>query len=247
VDKALISLATAYEIPVQVDDAGGIHLEKREDVAFRACERAPAPITVDGDLADWQLDKRMPIPFEREFTNWGKPISGPADLSGTLYTLWDDAMLYFAAVVKDDSAVARANDVGIWEDDNIMFGLHPWGWRMGESLHSGYYREHLGLCLDGVARIFRVGNVAGGPTTAEGAKIAVRRTADGYIYEWAYPRACVFPLDFRPGSRFRMSALLFDRDWNGDKLSALGGMSIGGFNSNVDARPVKWREFVFTN
>jgi hypothetical protein len=85
-----------------------------EDAALRAS------CTVDDDLADWDLPNRTAIPFEREFTNWGKPRRDDADLSALLYICWDAENLYFAAVVRDDSSVVRANDIEIWQDDNII-------------------------------------------------------------------------------------------------------------------------------
>ena len=97
--------------------------------------------------------------------------------------------------------------------------------------------------------IFRIGNVAVGPVTAEGARIAVKRTSDGYIYEWAYPKASIAPIQLKAGGRFRLSLFLFDTDatpGEAKPFSPLGGIQFGGFNANVDARPVKWREFVLT-
>jgi len=242
-EKSLVSLATAYDVSVNVRDVSGIDLVKPETIAFRACERAPGKITVDGDLSDWHLEQRTPIPFERAYG----PSKTPDDLSGVFYSMWDDDNVYFAAVVKDNSIVSRSMDISLWMDDNIMFGFYPWGWKQGENLHSGYYREHLGLCSDGAARILRVGNVDGGPATANDARIAVKRTVDGLIYEWAYPKAILFPLALKAGNRFRISMFLLDVDKRPDgTYTDQGGIQLGGFNTNVDARPVKWREFVMT-
>jgi hypothetical protein len=244
-----VNLTTSYDVRAELIDESGIRLIREDSIGFRATEQAPGKIVIDGDLSDWKLKERTPIPFSREVF-YGRHIAGPEDLSGVFYTLWDENYLYFAAVIKDDTQICeRFNDVGIWQDDNILMGLYPWGLRNAETLNSGYYREHMGLCKDGAARIFRVGNVASGPVTAEGAQIAVKKTKDGYIYEWAYPKACIAPMDLRAGGRFRLSMTVFDRnrlpekgaDWTGGEF---GGMSFGGFNSNVDARPVKWREFI---
>lgn len=243
VNRNLVNLATSYNISALIKDTSGIEIEKEEEIGFRACEKAKGKIKIDGDLSDWNLNELTPIPFEREFTSWGKKIKDRNDLSGKLYTLWDKNYLYFGVIVKDNSHVQRYNDISIWADDNIMFGLYPWGWRKGETLHSGYYREHLGLCADGVSRIFRVGAASGGSENAKDAKICVRKTKDGYIYEWAYPEKLVFPLELKKGSKFRISMFILDRDKENGKLSALGGIQIGGFNENVDARPEKWREF----
>jgi len=246
VESNFINLATSYNISLFVKDESGIEIKKEEEIGFRACEKTKGKIKIDGDLSDWHLNKLIPISFEREFTTWGKKIKDEKDLSGKLYTVWDKDYLYFGVIVKDNSKVQRFNDISMWQDDNIMFGLYPWGWKKGEVLHSGYYREHLGLCKDGMARIFRVGAVSGGIQNAKEAKISVRKTEDGYIYEWAYPKKLVFPLELKEGSKFRISMFILDRDKEKGKLSALGGIQIGGFNENVDARPEKWREFILT-
>lgn len=249
VARDLVNLSTAYDVDVELRDNSGLTLSRGEEVAFRACRRTPGKIVIDGNLDDWKLSDQPAIPFSRQFTEWGKPWGGPKDTCGVFYTLWDDDRIYFAAVIKDDSHVTRADNIDIWQDDNIMLGLYPWGWKKGETLKSGYYREHLGLCKDGKARIFRVGNVAVGPATAKEAEIAVVRTKDGYIYEWSYPKACVAPLRLEAGGRFRLSLWVWDLDETGDPKSPctnLGGIQFGGFNTNIDARPVKWREFVLT-
>lgn len=261
VARDLVNLSTAYELPVTMKTEDGKEITARAEVGFRACEKAPGKIVVDGDLSDWKLAERTPFSMEREFTSWGKEFRGPHDLSAKVYTLWDNETLYFAAVVKDDSHVNNANDIEIWTSDNIHFGFHPWGWKLGSKINTGYYREHLGLCKDGVARIFRVGNPAGGPASADGASIAVKKVEDGYVYEWCYPRATIFPMELAAGKRFRLSMGVWDKDWidaggkvvankpdkdDTVKLNSLGGLNFSCFLANVDSRPEKWREFVLT-
>ena len=126
-----------------------------------------------------------------------------------------------------------------------MLGLYPWGWRMGEPLNAGYYREHLGLCADGKSRVFRVGNVPSGPPAADGVSIMVKRGPKGFVYEWAYPKASLRPLELKPDARFRLSLAALDRDLDAaGKPGSLGAVQLGGFNLNIDAQPTKWREFI---
>lgn len=257
-DRDLVNLTASYVVPVTARTAAGKEITTQAEVSFRACEHAPGKIVVDGDLSDWKLDERTPFAMEREFTNWGQV---PQGLNVKVYTLWDEKAIYFAAVVKKDSYVNEANDVGIWLSDNIHFGFYPGGWKLGEKVNRGYYREHLGLCQDDVARIFRVGNPAGGPASAVGATIAVKKVSGGYIYEWAYPKESLMPVELAEGKRFRLSMGVWGKDWldaNGKvlpskpdsdktaKLSGLGGLNFGCFLANVDSRPEKWREFVLT-
>ncbi|MCF7853392.1 MAG: hypothetical protein K9N51_01230 [Candidatus Pacebacteria bacterium] len=243
-NRHLVSLAKSYLVDVRVEDDSGFSVSKREEVSFRGIRPASAPVIVDGDLSDWNLDSLVPVPFARVK---GPDVPAKTDLDGSFYAMWTPETLFFAAVIRDDSSVVRADNVGIWKDDNIMLGLYPWGWNYGESLNSGYYREHLGLCADGQARIFRVGAVPGGPEKPQGAAIAVERTADGYVYEWAYPVSDVHPMQLTAGSRFRLSLFVLDRDWvdqDDETVSGLKAIQFGGFNLNVDARPEKWCEFV---
>lgn len=89
----------------------------------------------------------------------------------------------------------------------------------------------------------------------------MKKVKDGYVYEWCYPSAALFPLKLEPGKRFRLSLGVFDRDWIGAdgkvvrekdekdsraKFTALGGLNFGCFLANVDSRPEKWREFLLT-
>ncbi|MHC4887606.1 MAG: sugar-binding protein, partial [Planctomycetota bacterium] len=185
-------------------------------------------------------------PFTRFWYGGPKGWDGK-NISGHFYTAWDAENLYFAVVVKDDALVSRYNNVDIWTDDNIMLGLYPWGWQVGDPLKGGYFRAHLGRCKDGKARIFRIGNPEGAKVNAEACPIVVKSTKDGVIYEWAYPRDYIAPLKLKAGERFRLSMMVMDTDLGADGKVKRAGIQIGGFNENVDARPIRWREFLLTD
>lgn len=244
--RAMVNMTAAYPVTVDLEDASGLVVSQTDEVHFRASVRTDKPLVIDADLSDWQLEKLVGVPFERDFSNWGKPRLNRDDCDAVMYSRWDDEYLYFAVVVRDQSSVIRTNTVDIWMDDNLMFGLHPWGWSIGQPLRSGFYREHLGLCADGKARIFRVGNPQGGPTTAEGCSLAVRYADGVYTYEWSYPRSAIYPMSLEAGSAFRASVFALDRD--GDEPPAgtrwaMGGVQLGGFNASINAQPDRWRQF----
>ncbi len=237
------NLAVSYEMKAAIADASGFEITCEDDVSFQACVKARAPIKIDGDLADWQLADLMPIPFEK----WHRGPRDPAEFGGRFYTRWDNERLYFAAEITDRVPVVTGTDQVGWNDDNIMFCLYPWGWHMGESLNTGYYREHLGPLQGGKAGFMRVGNVPSGPVSAEGAEIAVIRTATGWVYEWAYSKASLHPLALQPGGAFRLSMTVWDqtkvgksdtRDWG-----TFTWLTFAGFNSSVNALPNLWRQF----
>jgi len=71
------SLAASYEVPF-----------------------APAPPTIDGDLADWTEPERLdiPDPTTRTYPGW----KGAQDLTAIAFFCYDERALYFACVVADD-------------------------------------------------------------------------------------------------------------------------------------------------
>jgi hypothetical protein len=237
------NLASSYELKASITDKSGFTITSEDDVSFQACVKTKTPIKVDGDLSDWKLDELIPIPYEK----WYSGPRDPKEFSGRFYSRWDDEKLYFAAEITDSVPVVNGTNQLFWNDDNIMFCLYPWGWHMGEPLNTGYYREHLGPIQGGKASFRRFGYVPSGPATSEGAEIAVTRTATGWIYEWAYPKASLYPLMLGKGGAFRLSMSVWDQfkvekktqeDWG--RFSWL---TFSGFNSSVNALPNLWRQF----
>jgi hypothetical protein len=199
---------------------------------------------VDGDLSDWKLDELLPIPGGMR-SRLG--LDKPTDLSGRLYTRWDDGKLYFAAEATDGVPVVQGTGRPHWNDDNILFLIYPWTWHMGEPLNSGYYREHLGPMVGGKAGIWRVGYVPSGPATAEGAEIAVKRTARGWVYEWAYPKAALYPLELKPGGGFRLAFSFYNQvktDKKGENdFGRWELLTFSGFHYSILSVPSLWRQF----
>ena len=243
VPREQANLAVSYEMRAIVKDSSGFTLSSESEVSFQACVKTTTPIAIDGDLADWQLEKLLPIPYEK----WYNGPRDPKEFSGRFYTRWDDKQVYFAAEITDNVPVVNGNETVMWNDDNIMFCLYPWGHQPGEPLNAGYYREHLGPIKDGKAMIYRVGNVPSGPANAAGTHIAVKRTATGWIYEWAYPQATVHPLALKTGSAFRLSMSVWDQQKTDKKTEEDWGvhswLTFSGFNSAVNAQPNLWRQF----
>ena len=243
VPREQANLATSYEMKTIITDKSGFSMTCEDDVSFQACVKTKTPITVDADLSDWKLDELIPIPYEKIYN---PPHEGQV-LNGRFYTRWDDQKLYFAAEITDNTPVTRGVDEVEWLDDNICFTLYPWPWHMGESLNTGYYREHLGALKGGKAGFLRGCYVPSGPSKPDGAEIVVKRTATGYLYEWSYPKAALYPLVLEKGGAFRLSMSVFDQrkavkenagDW-GD----LGFLTFAGFNTSVNALPNLWRQF----
>jgi hypothetical protein len=237
------NLAVSYELRATLADKSGFTLTCEDDVSFQSCVKTRTPITIDGDLSDWKLEELIPNPFE----TWHRGPRDPKEFIGRFYSRWDDEKLYFAAEITDNTPVVTGTEQPGWNDDNIMFCLYPWGWHMGESLNTGYYREHLGPLKGGKAGFMRVGNVPSGPVKPDGAEIAVKRTATGWVYEWAYPKASLYPLMLAKGGAFRLSMSVWDQQKADKKDTNDWGqyswLTFSGFNSSVNALPNLWRQF----
>ena len=103
--------------------------------------RTYTPITIDGKLDDWvrrvessnwsgkmEVKKGQVVKWMRAVPTYlntitsrveAGMISGPDDLSATIYFLWDPQSWYMAAIVKDDEVVAEHEGENIWQDDAV--------------------------------------------------------------------------------------------------------------------------------
>ncbi|MGH2541380.1 MAG: sugar-binding protein, partial [Ardenticatenaceae bacterium] len=73
-------------------------------------------ITVDGNLADWNLNQPIPV---------GAPVwgpenwAGPEDVSGTTYFAWDDTYLYLAVSRVDNEHLQTRTGYDLYRDDSV--------------------------------------------------------------------------------------------------------------------------------
>ncbi|MBQ0104956.1 MAG: hypothetical protein KBT47_02840, partial [Armatimonadetes bacterium] len=92
---------------------------------FSVATKAAAPITIDGDLSDW--DDALPLSLNKiDYTNnsFGGSWS-PEDLSGKIYYKWDDKYLYMAADIKDQTFNQGLTGMSVWMQDSVQFALVP--------------------------------------------------------------------------------------------------------------------------
>ena len=109
----------------------------QENVVVPYILKAPAPITVDGELDEWAfafpLDhnaKSIPDSGRFKAENPGWVPMDPEDCSGTLYMMYDEEYFYFAGYVMDDEP-GHFSDA-IWAADAIEFYLANYD--VGEAL-----------------------------------------------------------------------------------------------------------------
>lgn len=93
----------------------GASAEQASTVAYRA----ETPITVDGDLREWNLSSPIEIKDASQIIRDESFWLGEGDVSCTVYLMWDEENLYFAADAKEASNFGA---VGILEhnmEDNF--------------------------------------------------------------------------------------------------------------------------------
>ena len=87
------------------------------------------PITIDGDLSEWESVKGFAMDQEKFFfvgqgmssRTWG----GPKDLSATFKVVWDEQYIYVAVHVVDDKvnepfgSLVKTMETGSWDDDGV--------------------------------------------------------------------------------------------------------------------------------
>ena len=98
-----------------------------------SCRRVGTSPKIDGELNDaWHFTNRVPlnspshvglIPVPGQFHEW----DGLEDLSGFLYTGWDEDYFYFALDISDDILIPFDREAENWTGDCLVIGLDPTG------------------------------------------------------------------------------------------------------------------------
>ncbi len=148
---------------------------------FCVATRTTAPITIDGDLSEWE--DAYPLHLNSiDYTN--DSFGGawdPNDLSGTAYLKWDDDNLYVAIDVKDQTFNQSLSDSSTWNQDSIQFAISP-----KEEPHVFY---ELGLALTPVGpQVYcHVGKKLENQGLRQDTPLAVKVSQGEIIYELAIP------------------------------------------------------------
>lgn len=78
--------------------------------------RTANPPQIDGNLREWPGSGALNLNMNTAFSISGA-VSSVADAGATCWSQWDDAALYVACAVQDDTLIA--DSVHIWEDDTV--------------------------------------------------------------------------------------------------------------------------------
>jgi hypothetical protein len=161
---------------------------------YAAAIRLEHPPAVDGDLADWPATAAQPVvlgPHNFLLTD-SSVYHGAQDLSARLRFGWDDSTLYASGEITDDSVTSG----DAWDTDRVNFvfdmkhDTSPLTYTTANPPLNDWQEDDYWVFFRfGQAVIRRFGRVNADPIP--GARLATRRTATGWAYEAAIPRAAL--------------------------------------------------------
>ncbi|MBI5525913.1 MAG: cellulase family glycosylhydrolase [Deltaproteobacteria bacterium] len=222
--KTTFARAGEYEVTLIVTDDTDIYIGGTTKITIVGAPARPraeaafavAPITVDGDLADWPAGAPVqlgPADYEPADPPQGAPVAGVDDLSVTARFAWDAANLYVAFSVRDDTHANSNAAADIWRGDSVQLALDvDLDRTAGAYDNDGDYE--FGFALANGAPLFeRWQAPAGAPPP--NAKVAVRRAGAETIYEAAAGIASLPPLAAQENAKIGFSFLVNDDDGAG--------------------------------
>ena len=180
-------------------------------------------VRIDGETGEWAHVPPIRLELSSKVVNDSdpNPWKGPADLSGSARMMLDSKNLYLLSEVRDDRyaapvPISRMEDT--WQNDSIQFGIDPF------NDGCGYTELLVGQYPDGRGYVFKHQNYWT-PELPENitrrgllkdAETAVRKTADGMVYEIRIPLRELYPLSGKE-DEIGFNFLINDNDGNGRK------------------------------
>ena len=194
------------------------------------------PISLTGNIQEWQAAFHMPIVNRIEFSPYGAmqkqykehPVAwkGVDDLSATLYATWDNENLYLAFAVKDDVLSPNPKPDMAWNGDSVQLYFDGWA-DARKSRQKGYGPDdqtfaiwpHLpdSLIRREVTPERQLAFLDAGPVKTTRCHIARK---DGVtFYEVAFPMTDLNPIQLKEGVKFGFAPLINDDDGDYRKRS----------------------------
>jgi hypothetical protein len=229
------------------------------------CVKAPSPIKVDGDLAEWKIFKAELVELDPfNVPKWYKFDKGqrmnPADVKdkndwfGRFFTLWDEKNFYFAGDVTDDKVVPVNNqgevDVNLYEADCIALGLDLLhdakggaAWKEDDFLFYILIKD-----TKGVAQIREWHQEPWGPKKDQPAiEVASKADVSGYRFEATIPWAelmRVHKMNFKPkeGDKIGFEPTAYEND-NNDMARDM--KLVWSATTNQHRNPWEWGDLTF--
>jgi len=221
------------EVPLKIEfKAEGSEAPQQIDrsFVFIPCERLKSKITVDGDLSDWDATQGISMAGRQE--GFGAPAKllakypeipewkGEKDFSAKFYTAWDEEYFYLAVEVQDDVlAPPPPSDSYFWNYDSLQIYFDTFGDARNKNLKDYDNNDYnYNVYLAGEAL-----RVSRNPVPewqlcflekgdAPKVRSAFKKTADGYVYELAFPASELAPLQLKANTALGFAILLWDND-----------------------------------
>jgi len=230
-------------IPVEVRENGGDTIKKEFSLRAFSVARRKAQIEFDGKFEAWKeipaikLDNRRI--YKTKLGTSSVPVNYktgyPGDIEAETRMAWDKDFLYLYVKVVDDKPFfpkGSAGPGGDWSYDSLQIYIDTLGdnaRRKNKAIFdSNDYNYDVSMTAEtGKVNVYRrvapEQQLAGGldapkPDTVEpDVKAKITLTADGYVYEIAFPRRLIAPLKLEENSFFRIGLMVNDNDGEGRK------------------------------
>lgn len=85
--------------------------------------QAENPITIDGELSEWNLSSPLVIEDASQVIRDGDHWLGETDVSGRIYLMWDEETLYLAAEMKEATPFGAVGQLAHDMEDNFKLYL----------------------------------------------------------------------------------------------------------------------------
>lgn len=180
------------------------------------CVKTRSPVKIDGDLSEWVdiVSYHIENSDQVKMSNW----DGKGDLSGTIYTQWDEENLYFMARIKDNVHLQNHSQNETWSGDSIQIGIDT----LNNAVEGGYdeddYEFGLALTKNGpeVYRWTWGSKVADSGLSKDTKLVVIRNTqTQETIYECAIPLSELKPLLPKVNEQVRFNVIINEDDGNG--------------------------------
>ncbi|HEY3330744.1 MAG TPA: sugar-binding protein [Capsulimonadaceae bacterium] len=111
-------------VGVSVADSAGMSFDVRYADTFARCVKASAGFVPDGTWAGWEKSDRLHADRASQVNEiGGVPWKGPADISATIRTMWDDVNFYVGVETRDDKFSATSSANAIFLNDALEIGF----------------------------------------------------------------------------------------------------------------------------
>jgi hypothetical protein len=183
--------------------------------AYAAAIRLEHPPAIDGDLADWPATRAREVRLGASsyLLTDSAEYHGERDLSAAIRFGWDDSTLYVGGEITDDSVVGGET----WEADrvNLVFDMKddtsPVTYDTPNPPLDRWQDDDYWLWWRfGTTTVRRFGKTNLDPVP--GARLATRRTATGWAFEAAIPRAALPGFVPFAGQKAGMQVFVTDGD-----------------------------------